>query len=63
MVNHPFGIDPLYFSLGLFACLMMFVLYLLLPRGMRVGYCGAHPKRYTWNAKPRRRRPVSNSDV
>lgn len=56
MVDHPFGINPLYFSLGLFGCLLCFVLYLLLPRGVRVGYCGAYPKRYTWNAKPRRRR-------
>lgn len=59
MVDHPFGINPLFFSLGLFGCLLLFVLYLLLPRGVRVGYFGSYPKRYTWQAKPRRRRPVS----
>lgn len=52
----PLGIDPLYFSLGLFGCLILFVLYLLLPRGVRVNYFHGYPKRYAWAARPRRRR-------
>ncbi len=60
MIVGPFGINPLYFSLSLFGLLLLFVLYLILPRGVRVGYFNAYPKRYTWSAKPRRRpRPVS----
>lgn len=52
----PLGIDPLYFSLALFGCLLLFVVYLLLPRAVRVQYFDAYPKRYTWSAKPRRLR-------
>jgi hypothetical protein len=52
----PFGIDPLYFSLTLFGFLLLFVLYLLLPRGARVHYFSSYPKRYAWSARPRRRR-------
>mmetsp|Transcript_20571 Transcript_20571/g.30138 ORF Transcript_20571/g.30138 Transcript_20571/m.30138 type:complete len:330 (+) Transcript_20571:270-1259(+) len=52
----PFGIDPLYFNLCMFGSLILFVLYLLLPRGIRVHYFYAYPKRYTWSARPRRRR-------
>lgn len=50
------GINPFYFSLALFGYLVCFVIYLLLPRGVRKLYCGALPKRYEWSAKPRRRR-------
>lgn len=54
----PLGIDPLYFALAIFGCLLLFVIYLLLPRGVRVQYFSSYPKRYTWSAKPRRlRRP------
>jgi len=52
----PLGVNPLYFSLGLFGCLALFVLYLLLPRGIRVKYFHGYPKRYAWAARPRRRR-------
>lgn len=52
----PLGIDPLYFSLVLLGCLILFVLYLLLPRGVRVNYFNGYPKRYAWTARPRRRR-------
>lgn len=61
MIDGPLGINPLYFSLSLFGLLLLFVLYLILPRGVRVGYFNSYPKRYTWSAKPRRRpRPVSS---
>ena len=55
----PLGIDPLYFALALFGSLLLFVLYLLLPRGFRVHYFASYPKRYAWSAKPRRMRKVS----
>lgn len=50
----PFGIDPLDFSLTLFILLILFLLYLLLPRGFRVHYFHSYPKRYAWSARPRR---------
>lgn len=60
----PLGIDPLYFSLALFGLLFLFVLYLLLPKGLRTHYFHAYPKRYTWSAKPRRnRRSTSNGSA
>eukprot|EP00804_Cyclotella_cryptica_P014465 CCRYP_004799-RA/>CCRYP_004799-RA protein AED:0.27 eAED:0.27 QI:173/1/1/1/0/0/2/242/280 len=49
----PLGIDPLTFSASLFGLLFLFVLYLLLPRGVRVQYFGAYPKRYAWSARTR----------
>mmetsp|Transcript_15176 Transcript_15176/g.25202 ORF Transcript_15176/g.25202 Transcript_15176/m.25202 type:complete len:286 (+) Transcript_15176:104-961(+) len=52
----PFGIDPLHFSFALFGLLVLFVLYLLLPRGLRVQYFKAYPKRYAWSARSRARR-------
>ena len=52
----PLGIEPLQFSLILFGCLLLFVLYLLLPRGLRVQYFHAYPKRYAWSARTRARR-------
>jgi hypothetical protein len=51
----PLGIDPLAFSATLFGLLLLFVLYLLLPRGVRVQYFGAYPKRYAWSARTRGR--------
>jgi hypothetical protein len=57
MTNSTFlGINPLSFSFFLFGVLVAFVLYLLLPRGLRVGYFGAYPKRYAWSARTRARR-------
>lgn len=61
IVLGPLGINPLYFSLGLLAYLALFVLYLLLPRGVRANYFHAHAKRYAWAAKPRRRRNNNSS--
>lgn len=52
----PLGIDPLHFSALLFGLLFLFVLYLLLPRGVRVHYFRAYPKRYAWSARSRGRR-------
>mmetsp|Transcript_5632 Transcript_5632/g.16177 ORF Transcript_5632/g.16177 Transcript_5632/m.16177 type:complete len:331 (-) Transcript_5632:332-1324(-) len=52
----PFGIDPLTFTFSLFGCLMLFVLYLILPRGLRKQYFGAYPKRHAWSARSRMRR-------
>ena len=58
----PLGINPLHFSAALFGLLFLFVLYLLLPRGVRVQYFGAYPKRYAWSARSRsgRRRKQQN---
>jgi len=52
----PFGIDPLHFSALIFGFLLLFVLYLLLPRGFRVRHFCAYPKRYAWSARSRARR-------
>lgn len=49
----PLGINPLHFSASLFGLLFLFVLYLLLPRGVRVQYFGSYPKRYAWSARSR----------
>lgn len=49
----PLGINPLHFSATLFGLLFLFVLYLLLPKGIRVKYFGAYPKRYAWSARSR----------
>ena len=49
----PLGINPLTFSATLFSLLFVFVLYLLLPRGVRVQYFGSYPKRYAWSARSR----------
>lgn len=56
----PFGIDPLHFSVFLFTILILFVLYLLLPRGFRKQYFGAYPKRHAWSARTRSRRRNSH---
>lgn len=47
----PLGVDPLHFAIGLFAALLLFVLYLLLPRAVRKQYFGAYPKRYAWSTR------------
>ena len=47
----PFGIDPLHFSIFLFGLLILFVVYLLLPRAVRKQYFGAYPKRYAWSTR------------
>ena len=52
----PLGIDPLHFSVFLFALLVSFVLYLLLPKAFRKQYFGAYPKRHAWSARIRARR-------
>ena len=52
-ITGPLGINPLHFSAILFALLFLFVLYLLLPRGVRVQYFGSYPKRYAWSARSR----------
>lgn len=52
----PLGIDPLQFSICLFGALLLFVIYLLLPRAMRKQYFGAYPKRHAWSARSRMKR-------
>jgi hypothetical protein len=52
----PLGIDPLQFSIALFGLLMLFVVYLLLPRAVRKQYFGAYPRRHAWSARSRMRR-------
>lgn len=44
-------IDPLQFSTFLLVLLLLFVFYLLLPRGIRKQYFYAHPKRHAWTAR------------
>lgn len=52
----PLGINPIQFSIGLFSLLLLFVLYLLLPRAVRKQYFGAYPRRHAWSARSRMRR-------
>jgi hypothetical protein len=59
----PLGIDPLTFSVTLFALLLLFVLYLLLPRALRKQYFGAYPRRHAWSARSRVRRSRGYGDV
>ena len=59
----PLGIDPLALSLALFACLILFVLYLILPRALRKQYFGAYPRRHAWSARSRVRRGRGYGDV
>ena len=59
----PFGIDPLAFSFSLFGLLLLFVLYLLLPRALRKQYFGAYPRRHAWSARSRARRGRGYGDV
>ena len=50
----PLGIDPIRFSASLFGVLLLFVFYLMLPRGVRKQYFGAYPKRHAWSARAKR---------
>jgi hypothetical protein len=59
----PLGIDPIQFSFGLFGLLVLFVLYLLLPRGVRKQYFGAYPRRHAWSARSRMRRSRNYGQV
>ena len=59
----PMGIDPIQFSVGLFGLLVLFVLYLLLPRGVRKQYFGAYPRRHAWSARSRMRRSRNYGQV
>ena len=59
----PFGIDPLAFSFTLFGLLLLFVLYLILPRGLRKQYFSAYPRRHAWSARSRVRRSRGYGDV
>ena len=59
----PLGIDPLAFSFALFGCLLLFVLYLILPRALRKQYFGAYPRRHAWSARSRVRRGRGYGDV
>lgn len=59
----PLGIDPLTFSISLFVLLLLFVLYLLLPRALRKQYFGAYPRRHAWSARSRARRSRGYGDV
>lgn len=51
MVLGPLGIDPATFGLICAAALLCFVAYLVLPRGARVEYFGAYPKRFAWSSR------------
>jgi len=55
-VQGPLGIDPLRYTEFVFSLLLIWVLYLLVPRGLRVTYCGAYPKRYSWSSRIKRKR-------
>jgi hypothetical protein len=59
----PLGIDPIQFSIGLFGLLVLFVLYLLLPRALRKQYFGAYPRRHAWSARSRLRRSRNYGQV
>jgi hypothetical protein len=51
MVLGPLGIDPATFGLVGATLLLLFVAYLVLPRGARVEYFGAYPKRFAWSSR------------
>lgn len=53
MILGPLGIDPGYFGLICAVLLFLFVVYLVIPRGARVEYFGAYPKRYAWSSRTR----------
>lgn len=56
----PFGIDPLRFLQSVMMLLFCWVLYLLIPKGIRFKYFGSYPKRYAWSARSKRRRKQKN---
>lgn len=57
-----FFVDPLQFSVFLFSMLVLFVFYLLLPRGVRKQYFGAYPKRHAWSTRSRRRSELGSME-
>lgn len=52
----PFGIDPLGYTEFVIGCLILWIFYLFIPRGLRFSYCGSYPKRYAWSDRIKRRR-------
>lgn len=56
MILGPLGIDPGTFGLVCAAVLLLFVAYLVLPRGARAEYFGAYPKRFAWSSRTNRLR-------
>ena len=52
----PFGVDPLNYTEFVIFSLFLWVIYLLIPRGIRFSACGSYPKRYAWSARTKRRR-------
>jgi hypothetical protein len=62
ILSSPRGLDPLRFSISLFVLLILFVLYLLLPKGVRKQYFRAYPKRHTWSARSRPNGGINNNN-
>ena len=56
MILGPLGIDPGTFGIVCAAALLLFVAYLVLPRGARAEYFGAYPKRFAWSSRTNRLR-------
>ena len=56
----PFRIDPLNYTEFVICCLVLWVVYLFIPRGLRFSYCGSYPKRYAWSSRTKRRRRQRN---
>ena len=56
VVVGPFGVDPLHYTEFVIGCLVLWLVYLFIPRGLRYTYCGSYPKRYAWSARTKRRR-------
>lgn len=50
------GIDPLRYTEFVMGCLVLWVMYLFIPRGLRFLYCSSYPKRYAWSDRTKRRR-------
>lgn len=50
------GVDPLDFTFTCFVFLLLWISYLLIPKGLRVQYFGAYPKQYAWSERMKRRR-------
>jgi hypothetical protein len=53
-VTGPLGISPTSFGLLCGGLLLLFVGYLVLPRGLRVQYFEAYPKRHAWSSRTRK---------
>ena len=58
-VTGPLGISPTSFGLLCGGLLLLFVGYLVLPRGLRVQYFEAYPKRHAWSSRTRKVAPLS----